>query len=97
MSSAKKRSTRSGSLGQRRRLQGAKARFGEVVRKARQRGPQRDALHGKDAVVAGADQLDRLQRPMTGRDIVTVLGACPLSGLKFDRLTINAKVRNIIL
>jgi prevent-host-death family protein len=98
MSSAKKRSTRSGSRAGQWRLQDAKARFSEVVREAQQRGPQRVTLHGKDAVVVvGADEFDRLQRPLTGRDIVTALTASPLSGVKFDRLTIKSKVRNINL
>ncbi len=100
MSTAKKRSaaTRSGPRAGRWRLQDAKARFSEVVREARRRGPQRVTLHGKDAVViVGADEFDRLQRPMTGRDIVTVLAASPLTGVKFDRLTVKSKVPNINL
>src|SRR6266550_7942245 len=80
------------------RLQDAKARFSEVVREAQQRGPQRVTLHGKDAVViVGADEFDRLQRPMTGRDIVAALAASPLAEVKFDRLTIRSRVRNISL
>src|SRR6476646_5283637 len=80
------------------RLQDAKARFSEVVREAQQRGPQRVTLHGKDAVViVGADEFDRLQRPVTGRDIVSALAASPLAEVKFDRLTIKSKVRNVSL
>ncbi len=48
-------------------------------------------------VIVGADEFDRLQRPVTGRDIVTVLAASPLAKVKFDRLTIKSKVRNIDL
>ena len=70
----------------------------EVVREAQRRGPQRVTLHGKDAVViVGADEFDRLQRPVTGRDIVTVLAASPLAEVKFDRLTVKSRVRNISL
>jgi prevent-host-death family protein len=100
MSTAKKRSvaTRSGFRAGRWRLQDAKARFSEVVRGAQQRGPQRVTLHGKDAVVVvGADEFDRLQRPVTGRDIVTVLAASPLTDGKLDRLTIKSRARNIDL
>lgn len=80
------------------RLQDAKARFSEVVRQARQRGPQRVTLHGKDAVViVGAEEFDRLQHPATGRDIVTALAESPLTEIKFDRLTIKSRVRNIKL
>jgi prevent-host-death family protein len=80
------------------RLQDAKARFSEVVREAQQRGPQRVTLHGKDAVVVvGADEFDRLQRPVSGRDIVATLATSPLAEVKFERLTIRSKVRDIDL
>ena len=80
------------------RLQDAKARFSEVVREAQQRGPQRVTLHGKDAVViVGADEFDRLQHPMSGRDIVEVLAASPLAKVNFERLTIKSQVRDIDL
>jgi prevent-host-death family protein len=95
MTVAKKRSASRQSRAGRWRLQDAKARFSEVVRQAQQRGPQRVTLHGKDAVViVGADEFDRLQRPVTGRDIVVALAASPLAEVEFDRLTIRSKVRN---
>jgi len=95
---AKKRSSTSRSRSGRWRLQDAKARFSEVVREAQQRGPQRVTLHGKDAVViVGADEFDRLQHPVTGRDIVTALAASPLAEVSFDRLTVKSRVRNIDL
>jgi|SRR3954453_18835431 prevent-host-death family protein len=80
------------------RLQDAKARFSEVVREAQQRGPQRVTLHGKDAVVVvGADEFDRLQRPVSGRDIVAALAGSPLAEVKFERLTVKSKVRDVDL
>ena len=80
------------------RLQDAKARFSEVVREAQQRGPQRVTLHGKDAVViVDADEFDRLQRPVSGRDIVEALAASPLAEVNFERLTIRSRVRDIDL
>jgi len=95
MTVAKNRSASRQSRAGRWRLQDAKARFSEVVRQAQQRGPQRVTLHGKDAVViVGADEFDRLQRPVTGRDIVVALAASPLAEVEFDRLTIRSKVRN---
>lgn len=98
MTIAKKRSSAGRSRIGRWRLQDAKARFSEVVREAQQRGPQRVTLHGKDAVViVGADEFDRLRHPLTGRDIVTALAASPLADVKFDRLTIKPRVRNIDL
>ena len=100
MPTAKKRSVTggSGSRTGRWRLQDAKARFSEVVRQAQQSGPQRVTLHGKDAVViVGVAEFDRLQRPVTGSEIVAVLAASPLADVKFDRLTIKSKVRTIKL
>ena len=95
MTVAKKSAASRRSRAGRWRLQDAKARFSEVVRQAQQRGPQRVTLHGKDAVViVGADEFDRLQRPVTGRDIVVALAASPLAEVEFDRLTIRSKVRN---
>lgn len=100
MTPVKKRSStgRPASGAGRWRLQDAKARFSEVVREAQQRGPQRVTLHGKDAVViVGADEFDRLQRPVTGRDIVNALAASPLADLQFERLSVKSKVRDINL
>jgi prevent-host-death family protein len=98
MAPAKKRSTVSRSRAGRWRLQDAKARFSEVVREAQQRGPQRVTLHGKDAVViVGADEFDRLQRPVTGRDIVNALAASPLAEVQFERLSVKSKVRDVNL
>src|SRR3954453_12200017 len=100
MTTAKKRpsTSRSGSRGGRWRLQDAKARFSEVVGEAQQRGPQRVTLHGKDAVViVGAEEFDRLQHPLTGRDIVKALAGSPLADVPFERLSVKSKVRDIKL
>lgn len=44
------------------KLEDAKARFSEVVRRARSEGPQRVSVRGRDAVVViAADEFDRLQ------------------------------------
>jgi antitoxin Phd len=44
------------------KLEDAKARFSEVVRRARNEGPQRITLRGKDAVVViSVEELERLQ------------------------------------
>lgn len=50
------------------KLQDAKARFSEVVRRACTEGPQRVTVRGHDAVVViAADELDRLLPPADGR------------------------------
>jgi prevent-host-death family protein len=100
MATAKTRSTpnRSSSRTGRWRLQDAKARFSEVVREAQQRGPQRVTLHGKDAVViVGANEFDRLQRPLTGRDIINALSGSPLADVPVERLSVKSRVRDIKL
>ena len=49
------------------KLEDAKARFSEVVRRARSEGPQRISVRGKDAVVViSADALEQLL-PSAGR------------------------------
>ena len=84
-----------GRPGNRWRLQDAKARLSEVVRQAQQRGPQRVTLHGRDAVViVRADEFDRLQRPVSGRDIVAALAASPLADVTIERLTVKSPVRD---
>jgi prevent-host-death family protein len=99
MPSTKKTSRPRARAGERRwPLQDAKARFSEVVREAHERGPQRVTLHGRDTVViVSAEEFDRLNRPVSGRDIVTALAASPLKGVAFDRLTIRPRVRDVSL
>jgi prevent-host-death family protein len=85
-------------LGNRWRLQDAKARLSEVVRQARERGPQRVTLHGRDAVVVvGAEEFDRMQHPITGRDIVQALATSPLADVDFDRSSVKSPVRDVDL
>jgi prevent-host-death family protein len=95
-----KKSTKSGHSrsGNRWRLQDAKARLSEVVRQAQQRGPQRVTLHGRDAVVVvGADEFDRMRRPISGSDIVAALATSPLADVNFERVTIASPVRDVSL
>ncbi len=89
---------KSPSFGNRWRLQDAKARLSEVVREAQIHGPQRVTLHGRDAVVVvGAAEFDRMQRPVTGRDIVEALRGSPLAEVEFERLSVKSPVRDIEL
>ena len=79
-------------------LQDAKARLSELVREAQTHGPQRVTLHGRDAVVVvGAAEFARMQRPVTGRDIVEALRKSPLAEVDFERLSVKSPVRNIEL
>jgi prevent-host-death family protein len=79
-------------------LQDAKARLSELVREAQTRGPQRVTLHGRDAVViVGAAEFDRMQQPLTGRDIVATLRGSPLADVEFERLSVKSAVRDVEL
>jgi antitoxin Phd len=80
------------------RLQDAKARFSEVVRLAREYGPQRVTVHGHDAVVImAADAYDRLQPPFTGEAIVEALQHSPLGEVEIERTSVKGQVREVEL
>ena len=80
------------------RLQDAKARFSELVRRAREKGPQRVTVHGKDAVVVvDAEEWDRLKKPVSGKDIVEALANSPLRDVPFERLSVKSPVRDVDL
>ena len=95
---AKRSSSKKGSASGRWSLQDAKTHLSQIVREAQRIGPQRVTLHGKDAaVIIAADEFDRLQPPVSGRDIVTTLAKSPLGDVEFERLTIKSKVRDVEL
>jgi prevent-host-death family protein len=80
------------------RLQDAKARLSELIRQAQRHGPQRVTVHGRDAVVVmRVDEFERLQRPVSGRDIVAALASSPLTEVTIDRLTVKSPVRDVSL
>ena len=59
-------------------LQEAKARFSEVVRRARQEGPQHVTVHGREeVVVVGADDYRRLTGDRSGQDLVDAIRMSP--------------------
>ena len=80
------------------RLQDAKAQFSELVRQAREKGPQRVTVHGKDAVVVvDAHEWDRLKKPVSGRDLVEALASSPLRDVPIERLSVKSPVRDVKL
>jgi antitoxin Phd len=84
--------------GNRWRLQDAKARFSEVVRRARDHQPQRVTVHGQDAVVViAAEDYDRLQPQLTGAAIVAALQDSPLHEIELERASVKALVRDVEL
>ncbi len=65
-------------------LQDAKNRLSEVVRKAREEGPQTITLHGKDAVVVvDAEQYDTLLRKPID-SLVEFFRNSPLRGVRLN-------------
>lgn len=65
-------------------LQDAKNRLSEVVRKAREEGPQVITLRGDDAVVVvAADEFQKLSRKPKG-NLVDFFHRSPLAGVEFD-------------
>jgi len=80
------------------RLQDAKAQFSELVRRAREKGPQRVTVHGRDAVViVDADEWDRLRKPVSGRDLVEALARSPLRDVPIERVSVKSRVRDVKL
>ena len=69
------------------KLEDAKARFSEVVRRARSEGPQRVSVRGRPAVVViSAEEADRLLAPARRRTpLVAFLEGLHLQGLDLTR------------
>jgi antitoxin Phd len=69
------------------KLEDAKARFSEVVRRARSEGPQRVTVRGKDAVVVvAAEALDKLLPPRKPRqNLLAFLQSTGLGDLDLTR------------
>jgi prevent-host-death family protein len=79
-------------------LQDAKARFSEVVRKARSEGPQRITVHGREEVVViSVEEYRRAKGERTGQALVKVLGDSPLGDIKIDRVRTRGRVRGVKL
>jgi antitoxin Phd len=68
------------------KLEDAKARFSEVVRRARTEGPQRVTVRGKDAVVViSAEALDRLLPRAERPAFVEFMESLYVEGLDLSR------------
>ncbi|MGO4437678.1 type II toxin-antitoxin system Phd/YefM family antitoxin [Rhizobium sp. RAF56] len=71
--------------GQSWKLEDAKARFSEVVRRAHSDGPQRVTVRGRDSVVViSVEELERLTKPEPKKSLVEFM-----EGLGLDRLDIE--------
>jgi len=80
------------------RLQDAKARFSELVRRARSEGPQHVTVHGRDEVVViAADEFRRLQGERTGGTLIEALQASPLRDIELGPERPRLPVRDVAL
>jgi antitoxin Phd len=79
------------------KLEDAKARFSEVVRRAREAGPQRVTVHGQDAVVVlSAADYARLA-PTAAVSLAALFGGGPFAALdEFEELREQAPVRDLL-
>jgi len=79
-------------------LQDAKARFSEVVRKAKTEGPQRITVHGREEVIiVSVEEYRRVRSEQTGQALVQVLQDSPLRDITIDHEPTYAPVRGVDL
>jgi len=75
------------------KLEDAKARFSEVVRLARERGPQHVTVHGRDAVVVlAAEDYARLAPAAASRSLAALFADSPFARLEqFERRVVRER------
>ena len=79
-------------------LQEAKARFSEVVRRAKHEGPQHVTVHGREEVVViGADDFRRLAGGRTGQAVVDAMRQSPHRSTNIDARRLVMPVRDVDL
>jgi len=79
-------------------LQDAKARFSEVVRKAKTEGPQQITVHGREeVVVVSVEEYRRIKGEPTGQVLIDLMQNSPLGDIEFDREGIRSPVRDVEL
>lgn len=92
---AKPRRTRSVKSGHW-RLQEAKARFSELVRRVRSEGPQRVTVHGRDEVVViSAEEFRRLKGDPTGECLIAAMQASPHRDIDLEPMRTPMPVREV--
>ena len=79
-------------------LQDAKARFSEVVRKAKTEGPQHITVHGREEVVViSVEEYRRVKGQRTGQALVELLQDSPLRDVTIEHESTYAPVRGVEL
>jgi antitoxin Phd len=78
-------------------LHDAKAHFSDLVRRARQEGPQRITVYGEDAVivVSAAEFAQMLARSRPERSLRALLSESPLRDLEFGEEGERSPVRDV--
>ncbi len=80
------------------RLQDAKARFSELVRRVHTEGPQHVTLHGREeVVVVAADDFRRLKGERTGEALVAAMQASPYREIEIEPRREPMPVRDVEL
>jgi prevent-host-death family protein len=80
------------------RLQDAKARFSELVRRARSDGPQHVTVRGRDeVVVVAAEEFHRLKGDRTGAALVEAMQASPYREIDIEPRRERLPVRDVTL
>ena len=79
-------------------LRDAKARFSELVRKARGEGPQHVTVHGREEVVViAAEEFRRLKGSATGEALIAAMQASPHRDVNIEPARRRARVRDVSL
>ena len=79
-------------------LQDAKARFSELVRKARNEGPQHVTVHGRDEVVIiAAEEFNRLSGDLSGAALIAAAQASPYRDIEVEPTRFPLPVRDVTL
>ena len=80
------------------RLQDAKARFSELVRRVRSEGPQHVTVHGRDEVVViSAEEFRRLKGNPTGEALIAAMQASPHRDIEIEPKRAPMPVRQVVL
>jgi prevent-host-death family protein len=79
-------------------LQDAKARFSELVRRARSEGPQLVTVHGREEVVIiSAEDFRRLKGTQTGKALIAAMRASPDRDFGIEPRRVRSPVRDVVL
>ena len=79
-------------------LQDAKARFSEVVRRARQEGPQHVTVHGREEVViVAAEEFRKLAGERSGQALVEAMQQSPHRSTNIEPARSRMRVRGVDL